>query len=252
MNDDRAMEIMLDIHRGLPRQGPGSDDITRRALAAIQDKLPPSPNVLDIGCGPGKQTLVLAQALHANVIAVDVFQEFLDQLQQSAEAAGLAEQIDTQNADMNDLPFEPQQFDVIWAEGSAYIIGIANALQQWKSFLKPGGYLAFSEVVWLQTEPPSALYTFWNSEYPAITDVEGVLAIIEENGYHILDHFPLPDAAWWEQYYTPLEAKQPALRAKYADDADALGMIDASQHEIKMRRHYPDWYGYEFFVTQPA
>ena len=253
MNENqRVMEIFMEMHRGLPRQGPGSDELTRRAIAAIPDDLPAQPQVLDIGCGPGMQSLVLAQELNADVFAVDLFQEFLDQLAQSAEAAGLADRIHTRAADMQDLPFEPQQFDVIWAEGSAYIMGIANALQTWKSFLKPGGYLVFSEAVWLQANPPADVAAFWQAEYPAITDIEGNLNIIQNSGYRTIEHFTLPDAAWWQYYYTPLEAKHPALREKYAGDSEALSIIDGSQHEIAIRRDYGEWYSYEFFITQPS
>ncbi|HEX8823356.1 MAG TPA: class I SAM-dependent methyltransferase, partial [Archangium sp.] len=51
------------LHTDLPREGPGSDDCTREALRRLRPWLPASPRVLDLGCGPGKQTLVLAREL---------------------------------------------------------------------------------------------------------------------------------------------------------------------------------------------
>ncbi len=91
MNDERAMEIFMDIQRGLPRQGPGHDDETRQALGYCLE-LPDQPSVLDIGCGPGMQTLVLAGMLHGSVTAIDLHQEYLDELQIRSDAVGRPKQ----------------------------------------------------------------------------------------------------------------------------------------------------------------
>ena len=49
------MRFFFEIHQGLPREGPGDFDSTRRALALLGG-LPERPRILDIGCGPGMQT----------------------------------------------------------------------------------------------------------------------------------------------------------------------------------------------------
>ena len=50
----------FELHSGLPREGPGDDSITQRAVELLP-ALPPDPVVVDAGCGPGGQTLVLAR-----------------------------------------------------------------------------------------------------------------------------------------------------------------------------------------------
>jgi methylase of polypeptide subunit release factors len=62
----------------LPREGPGDDASTECALRLLQH-LPPRPRILDIGSGPGAQTLVLARATGGTVTAIDVHQPFLDE-----------------------------------------------------------------------------------------------------------------------------------------------------------------------------
>jgi hypothetical protein len=59
MESDRLIELSVNLHRGLPRLGPGSDTTTLQTLAYC-DGLPPAPAILDIGCGTGAQNLVLA------------------------------------------------------------------------------------------------------------------------------------------------------------------------------------------------
>ncbi|MDE0044739.1 MAG: hypothetical protein OXU19_02595 [bacterium] len=59
MAPDRVTALFFKLFSGLPRQGPGSAADTRRALGFVPD-VGPRTRILDIGCGTGGQTLVLA------------------------------------------------------------------------------------------------------------------------------------------------------------------------------------------------
>lgn len=249
MDDARAIEIFMDIQRGLPRQGPGDDDSTRRALSCCA-RLPDHPALLDLGCGPGKQTLVLAEALGGPITAVDSNQEYLDQLAASAEARGLRNQIIPMLGDMANLPFAPGSFDLIWSEGAAYIMGVECALRAWKRLLKPGGFIALSELVWLTDQPPGSAREFFENEYPAMTTIERNSAYFEDAGYRLLGHFTLPDRSWWQEYYAPLKEKLPALLERYREDEQALELILMTEAEIDLRDNFGSSYGYEFFVAE--
>jgi len=246
---ERLTEVFFDVQRGLPRQGPGTDEQTRNALALCAD-LPEQPDVLDIGCGPGMQTVALAAALGGQVTAVDLYEEFLDQLRERASAAGVRDRISVMRGDMTDLPFGPDSFDLIWSEGAAYIMGISRAFTEWRRFLRPRGYVAVTEIAWLMPDVPAEVHDFFQNGYPGITDVEGNLARIEAAGYDIVGHFTIPDAAWWERYMTPLATKLPALFEKYAGDEAALAVVEETRREDELRRQYPDAYGYEFIVAR--
>ncbi|MDP6953571.1 MAG: class I SAM-dependent methyltransferase, partial [Alphaproteobacteria bacterium] len=149
MTGDRLFEIFLDVQRGLPRQGPGCAESTRRALSLCK-ALPENPRVLDIGCGPGMQTQVLLDSHAGELTAVDLIEEYLDQLR-----ARVGDRVTIMTCDMAELPFLAQAFDLIWCEGAAYIMGVENALRDWRRLLKPQGYLALTELVWLTPEPPA-------------------------------------------------------------------------------------------------
>lgn len=229
------MNLFFEMHHDLPREAPGDRQSTRRAFATLQN-LPPAPLVLDIGCGPGQQTIELAQLMPGKIIAIDTHPPFLTTLQQRALAAGVADRITTRNMSMFELQFEPHTFDVIWSEGAIYIIGFEQGLHNWRPYLKPAGYLAVTEVAWLQEQPPAEIRTFWETEYPAMNSMASHLTAIQRQGYQCIEHFTLPASSW--------------LRTQYAGDSSAEQQLDEAQREIDLFRRYSDWYSYVFYVMQ--
>jgi len=241
--------IFFEIHSGLPREGPGDDASTVRALALAKG-LPPKPDILDVGCGPGAQTLVLARATGGLVTAVDNHAPFLADLRRRAELAGLAGDIQPILGSMFELPFEEASFDLIWSEGAIYIMGFDQGLVGWRRFLRPNGWLGVSEVAWLREDPPAELADFWTAGYPGIRSVGENLAAIRYGGYEAAGHFVLPASSWWDSYYEPVLNRVARLKEKYRGDAEAQGMLDLELQEIDLHKKYSDYYGYVFFVMR--
>ena len=243
------MQIFFEIHKDLPREGPGDRGSTAKALSMMGD-LKKNPYILDVGCGPGMQTLDILDLTDGRIVAVDNHQPFLDQLSEKLMQKGMADRVQILNADMSALEFPPAAFDVIWSEGAAYIMGFENALSAWKPFLKNHGYLAVTELTWTRPDPPDEAERFFAQEYPAMTHTESNLDAVRRTGYGVIGHFTLPESSWWDRYYTPMEKKIPALREKYRDDPDARAVVDLHEVEIDMYRKYSDFYGYVFYIMQ--
>ena len=250
MTDDRATGLFFELFSGLPRQGPGDTESTLRALALVP-ALGPRSRVLDVGCGTGLQTLVLARSSPARFVAVDSHPPFVEAVNRQAEALGLADRLEARVGDMRRLDFAPGSFDLVWSEGAIYVIGFEAGLREWRPLLAPGGHLAVTEVCWTRPDPPAACAAFWAQEYPAIRDVAGRLATIEASGYDTVGHFPLPPSSWWNDYYRPLEENVSAFRELHRGEEDAQGLADQVEREIDVWRRYSDCYGYEFFVMRP-
>ena len=243
-----GVEIFFEVHSGLPREGPGDAPSTRRAFACISG-LPTRPRVLDVGCGPGAQTLELARLCAGPIVAVDNHAPFLEALRHRAAQSGLADRIQTRQADMGQLPFAPGSFDLIWAEGSIYLVGFTAGLAAWRPVLAEGGHVAVTEACWLKQEVPREAREFWDEVYPAIRGIPENQAMVREAGYELLESFVLPDSAWWN-YYEPIERKLPGLEAWHAGNPQALEVLAAERQEIAMFRGYCDCYGYVFFVAR--
>ncbi|MGB9006714.1 MAG: hypothetical protein WCB96_13405, partial [Candidatus Aminicenantales bacterium] len=128
-------------------------------------------------------------------------------------------------------------------------MGFAQALRAWKAFLKPGGSLAVTEAVWLRMDAPEPVRWLWE-EYPDLKDTQANLAIISECGYEVAGRFTLPESAWRDHYYTPLEKRLAELPSVYAANREAQDILAYRQNEIDIYRQHSDYYGYEFFVCQ--
>ena len=248
-SDPAQRAAFFAVHNDMPREGPGDRASVVEALR-LAGPLPARPNVLDLACGPGGQTLDLAELLpDARITALDGYRPFLEQLEVRAQAAGVLDRISIEHGDMGRLPYPPQSFDLIWCEGAAYIVGFASALAAWKPLLKPGGVLALTEPVWLTDDPPDAVAACW-AEYPAMEDVASARRRALVHGYDLAGDFVLTDAAWWTHYYGPLEARLDAAAARLAGDVVAEAVLAEIRDEIECRRAYPGHYGYLFLVLR--
>ena len=254
MDFDKMMRILHDVFdASLPRLAPGDAGSTRRALEMLYgpelEGAGEHFRVLDIGCGNGAQTLRLAAELGCRVTAVDNHRPYLDELERRAGAQGLAGRIETRCADMNGLDAGGETFDLVWAEGSAFVMGVPEALRAWRSFLKPGGALGLTELTWLEEGAPDACREFFAAEYPQMADVASHLSAIEECGYEPVGQFTLPESSWWEPFYGPLEERLVGYEPPFDDD-ETRAFLGAIRDEIDAYRRFSRWYGYVFFVMR--
>lgn len=241
-------DIFLEIHKDMPRQGVGRDEYTQKAFEMIPTTK--EPKILDIGCGTGMQTIKLAKLSKGHVIGIDIFQQYLDQLEESIDKEGMRNQVEAVKMDMADIKYPKESFDIIWAEGAIFIIGFEKGLTEFKKYIKPGGHLAVHDIAWLKDDPPDELKAFWDRVYPNLPTIEENLETIEKCGYEIIDYFPLPEDAWWEFYYDPLQERLKKLEIKYQDNPKAMESINEEWIEIDIFKKYNDWYGSVFFVMQ--
>jgi SAM-dependent methyltransferase len=247
---DDALELLVDLHLDGRRQGPGSDDTTRRAIALSGLDRGTDLRIADLGCGTGASTLVLAQELDPDITAVDLFPGFLARLAVTAAQHGLADRITTVTASIDELDFDDESLDVIWSEGAVYNIGFAHGVGAWRRFLRPGGVLAVSELTWLTHDRPAELTDHWVGEYPEVATASAKIAILEAAGYSPIGYFPLAEDCWLEHYYRPLQARFDAFLDRHDRSPAALEVVDAEQHEIDLYERFSAYVSYGFYIAR--
>ena len=136
------------------RQGPGNPEVTLKALSFI-DNLTDMSKIADIGCGTGGQTMTLAQNTTGHITGIDVFPGFINQFNQNAQKLNLQDRVKGVVGNMENLPFQAEELDLIWSEGAIYNIGFERGLNEWRKYLKQGGYIAVTENTWFRAERPA-------------------------------------------------------------------------------------------------
>ncbi len=231
----------------LERQGPGSPEVTIKALSFI-DGLSKQSNIADIGCGSGGQTMVLAQHTPGQITGIDLFPAFIDLFNANASKHQLHERVKGIVGSMDNLPFGNEELDLIWSEGAIYNIGYQCGLKEWHKFLKKGGYIAVSEASWFTDQRPEEIDTFWRTAYPEIDTIPNKVAQMQQAGYIPVASFILPDNCWTEQFYAPQKEAQEIFLNKYPGNKTVAELIANERHEAQLYAKYKEFYGYVFYI----
>lgn len=243
---DFDLNIIYDFFSNSERQGPGSSEETLRALSFING-LTEKSKIADIGCGTGGQTMVLGQNTPCEIIGVDVWSDFIDQFNQNAQSKNLQNRVKGIVGNMENLPFEEEELDLIWSEGAIYNIGFERGLNEWRKFLKKGGYIAVTENTWFSEERPAEIQDFWQKAYPEIDTIPNKVAQMQKAGYLPIATYVLPETIW-TAYYTWQTLRREAFLKKYSGNKAVEEFIDAQRYEAELYYKYKEYYGYVFYI----
>jgi ubiquinone/menaquinone biosynthesis C-methylase UbiE len=241
------LELIVEYFANLDRQGPGSPEVTIKALSFI-DNLNDKSLIADIGCGSGGQTMVLAQHAPGNITGIDLFPVFVDLFNQNAQRLNLQNKAKGIVCSMDNLPFRDEELDLMWSEGSIYNIGFERGLNEWRKFLKTGGYIAVSEASWFTEDRPAEIDEFWMDAYPEIDTIPNKIAQMQKAGYIPVAAFVLPDNCWLEHFYAPQANAQTVFLEKNAGNKAAAEFIANQRHEDQLYDEYKEYYGYVFYI----
>lgn len=255
MNNDNKtiygfdINLIFDFFLNTERQGPGSPEVTIKALSFI-DALTDKSLIADIGCGTGGQTMILAQNAPGRITGIDLFPGFIERFNANAGKLNLRDRVRGIVGSMDNLPFEKGSLDLIWSEGAIYNIGFERGVNEWRDFLKTGGYLVVSESSWFTEERPSEIHDFWMEGYPEIDTIPNKVAQIQKAGYIPVATFILPENCWTEHYYLPLVKAREIFLDKHAGNKTAEELMEFQRYEEELYCKYKEFYGYVFYIAK--
>ncbi|MGQ8337879.1 class I SAM-dependent methyltransferase [Sunxiuqinia sp. A32] len=240
-------DLICEYFSTVERQGPGSPEVTLKALSFI-DNLNSDSRIADIGCGTGGQTMVLAKHAPGQITGIDLFLLFIDLFNLDAKRFNLQDRVKGIVGSMDQLPFGNEELDLIWSEGAIYNIGFERGLNEWRKFLKTGGYIAVSEVSWFTDERPAEIEAFWQDAYQGIDTIPNKVMQMQNAGYIPVATFILPENCWTEHFYAPQVVAQENFLEKHAGNIQAEEFIANQRYETNLYHKYKEFYGYVFYI----
>lgn len=244
---DFDINLIYELHIGLERQGPGSPEMTAKALSFLDN-----PNkiskIADLGCGTGGQTMTLAHNLAGNITGIDFSPSFIDIFNDNAKRLNLQERVKGIACSMDNLPFQKEEFDLIWSEGAIANIGFEKGLNYWKEFLKTDGYIAITYESWFTNKRPAEIEKWWVNAVPEISTIGDNVLIMQKAGYSLIAAFVLPQKCWIDNYFIPREVAGKALLKKYAGNKSVETFIANMEYEAELYSKYNQYYGYVFYI----
>jgi len=244
---DFESALICEYFSKLDRQGPGSPEMTAMALRFI-DNLTQKSKIADIGCGTGGQTMILGQNTAGTITGIDIFPEFIGIFNENAEKLNLQDRVKGIVGSMDNLPFQDEEFDLIWCEGAIYNIGFEKGLREWRKYLKKNGCIAVTEASWYTNERPSEIEDYWIHHYPDITTISNNVAAMQKSGFIPISVFTLPEHCWTDNYFIPQIPVYEYFLKKYDGNKTVEEFIEGNRHEEKMYQTYKKYYGYVFYI----
>jgi SAM-dependent methyltransferase len=112
-------------------------------------ELSPSSRLLDLACGSGGPTLLIAQKTGCTVCGLDLHAEGIASARARAKALEYEGRADFRQGDAaGRLPFEESGFDAITCiDAINHLPDRPRVLEEWRRVLKPGGRLLFTDPI---------------------------------------------------------------------------------------------------------
>ncbi|WP_459952363.1 class I SAM-dependent methyltransferase [Dysgonomonas termitidis] len=222
------------------RHCPGSDTFTTKVLQQIKLKNP-EPQIANIVCGTGEQALLLAGTYRkGTVTAVDRNGLFFPSIRAKAKGSRIGDRIKTHLSSYTDLPFTEESLDLLLSEGAFEELDFGKRLSLWRKYIRPGGYLAMSELCLLtDKELPGEVYDYFDNAFHnrELESIDYHLARIKEAGYRLHTRFTLPDECWYGYF----DSMKKGMGKQFAS---------AIEEEQEFYLTYKDCFAYVYFVMR--
>jgi SAM-dependent methyltransferase len=140
----------------LPFVHPGGQDATRELLEMC--RLEARSRVLDVGCGSGNTACFIAKDYGSHIYGIDISEVMIAKARERAQRHGLIGRLEFRTADVFDLPFEDNCFDVVIFESVLTPIpgDKKQALEEIVRVTRPGGRVGANEGI-VDPETPSEI-----------------------------------------------------------------------------------------------
>ncbi|MGA9348862.1 MAG: class I SAM-dependent methyltransferase [Anaerolineae bacterium] len=139
--------------------------------------------VLNVGCGIGVGSAYIAKKYGCHVVGMDISEKMIEWSRRRAREDRVEAKVEFRTADVLDLAFEADRFDVVFAESVLlFVEDKARAIRECVRVTKPGGYVGLNEGFWIKQPSPELVTRVKDAIGPFISTLETWQALWEASG----------------------------------------------------------------------
>ncbi len=199
--------------------------------------LSPGSNVLAVDCGTGGAAIALAEKFGCLVTGTESRPEFAEEARKRAIFGDLHLLVNIIDTEEGDLLFDDAFFDLAVSIGLPYPYNSVVVAHDLARMVRPGGWIAISELVWKPGAPQKATDAVrgWVSGFaPAeVADMEDRKIRFQTEGFQV-EWAAMEKDASWESYYAPQAHSILENRLEYQNSSDALSTLTQWQNELEL------------------
>eukprot|EP00992_Anisonema_acinus_P000938 TRINITY_DN10333_c0_g1_i1.p1 TRINITY_DN10333_c0_g1~~TRINITY_DN10333_c0_g1_i1.p1 ORF type:complete len:1063 (+),score=244.11 TRINITY_DN10333_c0_g1_i1:56-3244(+) len=154
-----------DLHIGIYEEGSSIREASDRTVEYMMSKLQldATKKLLDVGAGFGGCARTLAQKTGCHVTCLDLSDSGCARNEMLNRQAGLQDQIKVVQGAFEKMPFEDQEFDIVWSEDSLlHSTDRAQVLTEISRVLRPGGEIIFTDIMQSDSASPEDLKVIYS------------------------------------------------------------------------------------------
>lgn len=190
-------------------------------------ELGPEKTLIELGCGKGYPSLFWASTFGVQVEGIDIDKSYVDYANSKAKLLHLLDKAHFHCQNLRD--FVPtKKFDVVSSLGieSDLYGGKAKAFGLFKSMLKEGGIIIFSEPVWRKRPvEPQILKSFRCTNESFLTMAE-MDKLMRDNGLKQLEYFVASKEDWELYARAPILGLQEIIKSNNELAIEAESMLE--------------------------
>ena len=124
------------------------------ALCHVED----AKEVLNVGCGIGVGVAYIARKFGCRVVGVDISEKMIAWSRLRAREEKVENKVEFRVANVLDLPFEDDRFDVVLVESVlGFVDDKSRAIRECIRVTRPGGYVGLNESLWMKEPSPEMI-----------------------------------------------------------------------------------------------
>ena len=214
-------------------------------------RIDPSSRVIELASGKGAFANYLAKNFGCHLEGFDINPEFVDHANRRARELGLHSRVQFSKADVNHVEAVPATYDLGVCLGALYIFR-ENGWRILSRAVKPGSFLAISDLLCKKADPPKNLVEVYFEEPNQPLTLNDAREWYSSRGAKIVREETCSLEAWREYYDRTRQMLAEIVKENPANTELQLEVEEGFKEDRLFRKYGEQFIDYTTFILQKS